>query len=191
METRYKFLYTNGEKIKSHYGDFTWEIGKQYSITNGNNLEMCKHGFHCSQYIQEALNWIQGDVLAQVEVDGDNIIGETKECWEKMRIIKTWEWTPEISIKLAIYAAEMVLPIYEKEYPGDDRPRKAIEAAKAYLNNPCKGTAHAAADAAAGADDAAYAAAYAADDAADAAAAAAASAASAAADAAAYSAGPA
>jgi hypothetical protein len=30
--------------------------------------------------------------------------------------------------------AEMVLPIYEKEYPDDDRPRKAIQAARDYAN---------------------------------------------------------
>ena len=30
--------------------------------------------------------------------------------------------------------AEMVLPIYEKQYPNDNRPRKAIQAARDYAN---------------------------------------------------------
>ena len=30
--------------------------------------------------------------------------------------------------------AEMVLPIFEKDYPNDDRPRKAIQAARDYAN---------------------------------------------------------
>lgn len=30
--------------------------------------------------------------------------------------------------------AELVLPIYEKEYPSDDRPRRAIQAARDYAN---------------------------------------------------------
>ena len=30
--------------------------------------------------------------------------------------------------------AELVLPIFEKEYPNDDRPRKAIQAARDYVN---------------------------------------------------------
>ena len=30
--------------------------------------------------------------------------------------------------------AEFVLPIFEKEYPNDDRPRKAIQAARDYAN---------------------------------------------------------
>lgn len=41
-------------------------------------------------------------------------------------------------IKYAIYAAEQVLGIFEKEYPNDDRPRKAIEAVKKYLKNPSR-----------------------------------------------------
>jgi len=76
-------------------------------------------------------------------------------------------------VKYAVFAAEQVIEIYEKKYPEDDRPRKAIEAAKAYLKKPCASTkkkaaayadaADAAAAAADAAADAAYAAAYAAD----------------------------
>ena len=53
----------------------------------------------------------------------------------------------------------VVLPIFEKAYPKDDRPRKAIEAARAYALNPSKETAYAAAYAAAADADAANAAA--------------------------------
>ena len=64
------------------------------------------------------------------------------------------------SVQYAIFAAEQVIDIYEGKYPNDKRPRNAIEAAKAYVQNPSKKTkAYAAADAA----YAAYAAAYAAD----------------------------
>ena len=52
------------------------------------------------------------------------------------------------SVKVAIYAAESVIDIFEKEYPDDKRPREAIEAAKAWLKNPCEQTAADAADAA-------------------------------------------
>ena len=40
------------------------------------------------------------------------------------------------AVRFAVYAAEKVLHIYEDEYPEDKRPREAIEAAKAYLENP-------------------------------------------------------
>ena len=56
--------------------------------------------------------------------------------------------------------AELVLPIYEKQYPDDDRPRKAIGAARNYANGIINAAARAAAWAAA--RDAAWAAARAA-----------------------------
>lgn len=49
------------------------------------------------------------------------------------------------NVLYAIFAAEQVLPIFEEKYPNDDRPRKAIEAAKDYVKRPCKKTIHAAA----------------------------------------------
>ena len=100
--------------------------------------------------------------------------------------------------KYAVFAAQQVLDIYEKKYPDDLRPRKAIDAALKCIGNDTEenrnasgaaagAAAESAADAAAGAAaDAAYAAAYAAYAAAGAAAYAAAYAAYAAADAAAY-----
>ena len=39
-------------------------------------------------------------------------------------------------VSYAVYAAEQVIDIYEKKYPDDKRPRKAIEAAKACIKNP-------------------------------------------------------
>jgi len=38
-------------------------------------------------------------------------------------------------IQYAVYAAKQVLPIFEKEYPEDKRPRKAIEAAIKCIDN--------------------------------------------------------
>jgi len=51
-------------------------------------------------------------------------------------------------VQYAVFAAEQVIDIYEKKYPDDERPRKAIKAAKDYLKSPSKKT-KAAADAAA------------------------------------------
>jgi len=41
-------------------------------------------------------------------------------------------------IEFAIFCAELVLPIFENEYPSDDRPRKAIEAAQSVLRRNTK-----------------------------------------------------
>jgi hypothetical protein len=71
--------------------------------------------------------------------------------------------TGDNCIRYAIYAAESVLYIFEDKYPDDLRPRKAIEAAKEYLNTKTNAAAaKAAADAAYAAANAAYAAANAA-----------------------------
>ena len=71
-------------------------------------------------------------------------------------------------IRYAIHAAKLVLHIFEDKYPGDKRPRKAIESANNYLNSNAAYAAYAYANAASAA---AYAAdAYAAADAAAAAA---------------------
>ena len=66
-------------------------------------------------------------------------------------------------VQYAIFAAELVIDIYEKKYPDNDKPKKAIEAAKAYLKNPSKKTKS---DASNAANAAAYAAANVAADAA-------------------------
>jgi len=44
------------------------------------------------------------------------------------------------SVRIAIFCAERVLSIFEESHPDDDRPRKAIDAAKAYLLYPCQRT---------------------------------------------------
>jgi len=50
-------------------------------------------------------------------------------------------------VYLSVCFAEKVLPIWEKEYPNDMRPREAIESAKSWLKNPPAGAYAAAHDA--------------------------------------------
>ena len=47
-------------------------------------------------------------------------------CWLMIRLLSKAN-----QVKIAIYSAKSVLPIFEKKYPDDDRPRKAIAAADA------------------------------------------------------------
>ena len=75
--------------------------------------------------------------------------------------------TKEQAVKIAVFAAEQVIDVFEdkqpddgspgkaieaawawlyvfeKKYTEDDRPRKAIEAARAWIDNPCEETADA------------------------------------------------
>ena len=120
----------------------------------GVNIEQIMSFHPCDKYPEDRIIKLMGrkksitikDVL-KIKLDGyeDNL-------WLALRL----EFIPEKKLhKIAIYAAEMVLPIFEKEYPDDDRPRKAIEAKKLWLKNKITDNELAAARAAAGAAGAA------------------------------------
>jgi hypothetical protein len=153
------------KSLTSEYGNFAWKVGAWYK--HDGEVRACKSGFHASKRVIDAMRYVNMEHLALVEVRGRSDLSESdKECWSEMRIVEAWDWTKEDSIALAIYAAELVIEIYEKQYPNGNKPRQAIEAAKNYLAKPTeenRAAADAAADAAAGA---AGAAAYAAADAA-------------------------
>jgi hypothetical protein len=106
---------------------------------------------------------------------------ESIECLERLMKEKKPDWANWLITRLmkrpqylayAIFAAEQVIEIYEKKYPEDSRPRKAIETTKAVLKkdnkaNRKKAAASAAAAYACAAASAAAAAAYAAADSAE------------------------
>jgi hypothetical protein len=111
-------------------------------------------------------------------VRGQVIHQADKSVAEQARLIRKVETWNDKTLRLyAADCAERVLGLYEKQYPKNDRPRKAIQAARDFANGLInKDAADAAADAAnaaaytaANAAYAAKAAAYAADAAADAA----------------------
>ena len=62
------------------------------------------------------------------------LIKDKKYDWANWYIVRVMEYKDYVSY--AVYAAESVLDIYEKEYPNDKRPREAIEAAKKCIKNP-------------------------------------------------------
>ena len=170
---RFKFL---RDGLRSDYNGYQWDIGVWHTTEC---KELC-HGFNCSRRIVDAIQYVSGEILAEVEVRGKHFDDKDKSTHAEMRIIKALKWTQADSVSLAIYAARLVLDVYESAYPGDDRPRIAIEAAERWLADPsvenqaaagdAAGAAEAAAGAAAGAAGAAaWAAARAAGDAAEAA----------------------
>jgi len=52
--------------------------------------------------------------------------------WAIPRLLKT----RENRARLAVYCAELVLPMFERKYPNDKRPRQAIQATKNWINSP-------------------------------------------------------
>ena len=153
MKKLYKFLRTD---LKSDSGENRdWKLNEW---RHEDKIDMCNSGFHASKTPLQALEYVAGEILAQVEVRGESEIENDKECWSDMRIMKAYHWKKNDSVELAIFAAEKVIGIYEKKYPNDDRPRKAIETAKKWLAKPTDSAASAADSAASAADSAARAA---------------------------------
>jgi hypothetical protein len=98
-------------------------------------MEACI-GLNCCPRIIDAMRYVNTEILAEVEVKGKIIKENDKWTCEKMKLIKTFKWDKIDSVALSIYAAELCIKNYEKVYPKDDRPRKAIEAAKKWLSEP-------------------------------------------------------
>ena len=135
--------------LKSNNGNIEWEIGEWQK--HEGKLELCMSGFHASERIVDAMYYTSMELLARVEVKGDHLVGEDKQCWSEMRILEVFPWTKEDSVSLVIFAAEQVIGIFERFYPDNARPRKDIELAKNWLKENTKASAGATAEVAAGA----------------------------------------
>ena len=94
----------------------------------------CNSGIECFKYLKtttvhETINKcmdLSDDVVLQWT---DDKLDKYKWCnWLLSRILPKDE-----KIKYAIYSARLVIDIFEKKYPNDNRPRKAIEVAELYL----------------------------------------------------------
>jgi hypothetical protein len=112
----------------------------------------------------KGVTWFKNQAETDIFKIIKNLMNEDHFDWSKWVISRALNFNNKI--KYAIFSAESVLDIFEKEYPDDSRPRIAIEAAKNYLKLKTKDAADAASYAAYAASYAAYAAADAAADAA-------------------------
>ena len=126
--------------LKPH--GFQYKLNKWYKQEG--TIEACKNGFHGSKRIIDAMQYVDLEVLALAEVRGVSDKEDDKECWEEIKLVKAWKWEKKDSVELAIFAAELVIDIFEKQYPDDKRPREAIKAAKKWLKNPTEENRHAA-----------------------------------------------
>lgn len=116
---------------KSRHNNFKWKVDKWYKSKK--TINICNVGFHASEYIIDAMWYVPCEVIAKVEVKGGSIKQHDKQCWSEMRIVKKWKWDKEDTIALSIYSASLVLNIFEKKRPKDDRPGNTIKIARKYL----------------------------------------------------------
>lgn len=87
---------------------------------------LCKRFKAC----REGLDWIAGKSLKEFWATCERADWMLWLC-EKLAGEKGWPKRQKI-VLVACLCAERALPIFEKKYPKDGRPRKAIEAARAW-----------------------------------------------------------
>ena len=137
----YKVLKTDGSCVNGGSGkwhlpkkkkDGTWTPGKWMPEIEG-ELELCENGYHICR-TADLVHWLD-EAIFEVEYDGEIVEDDNKCVVRKARLLRGVEAWDEKSARLfAADCAERTLPVYEKDYPDDDRPRKAIQAARDYAN---------------------------------------------------------
>jgi hypothetical protein len=126
--TYYKFLRLKDDQVISDWDESAWEKNEWRDIAG--NPELYAQGFYASCCITDAVQWF-GNVLAEVEVRGRSVPGRVMSVHQGMRVTRAWKISRQDWLDLAIYTAELVLPIFESRFPGDSRPRTAIESGSA------------------------------------------------------------
>ena len=137
----YKVLKSDGSCVNGGTGrwylpkkkkDGTWTPGKWMPEIEG-KLEPCANGYHICRPT-DLIHWLD-EAIFEVEYDGEIVEDDNKCVVRKARLLRGVEAWDEKSARLfAADCAEHVLHIYEKDYPDDDIPRNAIQAARDYAN---------------------------------------------------------
>jgi len=97
------------------------------------DIQPCARGYHFVN-LEQLPTWL-GPTLYEVEVRGQVIHRADKSVAEQARLIRKVEtWNEKTLWLFAADCAEHVLGIYERVYPKDDRPRKAIQTARDFAN---------------------------------------------------------
>jgi len=106
----WKFLVLKDGEIVSKRDGSSWPKGKWREVPAP--TEECR-GLNCSETIEQAHGYIQGDVLAQIEYKGVVIRGGDKLTCQFMRIKKAWHFTAP-ALKAYEEATATALKAYEE-----------------------------------------------------------------------------
>ena len=138
----YKVLNANGRScnggsmqwsLPTQNKDGSWTPGEWTPTIEGELVE-CWNGYHLATLEQLPL-WLNERIFV-AEVDGDVLASADNDKWiaRKVRLVSETAWDERTARLFACDCAEHVLPIYEQDYPDDNRPRHAIEVARRYAN---------------------------------------------------------
>ena len=134
MTRAYHFLL---DDMCAHSGDEKpWEIGETRTIADVSRIKLCQYGYHSSPTLWDALQYANGPMACLVDV-GESFGSDTDPAPKNVHAARTLIKAVNIDRELRLFAAdcaERVLYLFEKERPNDDRPRKAIQAARDFAN---------------------------------------------------------
>jgi len=168
MVTLYKLTDQEGYTQRKKPGETQWYSGKTLKLPVCVDPQLCSvdvvHAYRNSN-LALLLNPLHANIQKPLlwEAEGEIVI----EDWGKVgcfvltttQRLKLPDWYLDnkkrqcMRIQFAVLCAEAVLSIFETKYPSDDRPRKAIKAAREYLaTNAARAAAYAARAAAYAAD---------------------------------------
>jgi hypothetical protein len=126
--TYYKWL--NGRE-STHVPGHRYRLGSWREVIGP--LFPCENGLHVCR-VEHLSRWIARDLFV-CEVDSETLDAGDKVVVRRCRIVEHLTGWDERTARLAAADfAEAVLPIFERDRPGDDRPRSAIQAARDYAN---------------------------------------------------------
>src|SRR5690606_30253205 len=134
MTVYYKSLDPGG---RARFGDGTWHLpdggrpGEWMPEITG--LVPCQRGYHVAT-IDQLVDWL-GPELFEVECRGEHIDHGDKHVFGQARLVRRIDaWNDRTARLFAADCAERVLPVFEFCCPGDTRPHRAIEVARAFAD---------------------------------------------------------
>jgi hypothetical protein len=133
-ERLFKVLNEDGSCF--HGGQGKWSLpqdghpGDWMPLIEG-ELVPCQHGYHLCRG-DDLLEWL-GPVIYEAEYRGDRVDADDKIVVREARLLRRLEtWTDRTARLFTCDCVERVLYIYEGVFPGDERPRVAIETSRRY-----------------------------------------------------------
>jgi len=130
--------WTRSGRVPSYQGGEPIPVGVWTPTVD--DLELCERGWHACRWDDAVLHisvelWVCELAAPIIEGDGKVVAGS-------LRLVDQVTVIDERSLRLfAADCAADVLHLFERDHPGDDRPRKAIEAARAYARGDIDDTA--------------------------------------------------
>jgi len=132
----YKWLDKND---RCNGGKFAWPLPKDgepgdWVEVTGKMVACSPSALHACR-VQDLGTWVSDGDLFEIEMDKPQVArGDDKVISQKARLLRRIPCSDKIKRLWACDMAEDVLPIFEREYPDDMRPRNAIQAGRDYAD---------------------------------------------------------